>query len=141
MLQKRGIAHSGSARKRKLGAEQVDDTSPTKQKKTEMQLPVDTTELSSPATVRKTSSPKNDIPGLHLAPQLISHNQPYVFLSCCGILVRSYKTNQHEERRTSSLSFRAVQTTTVANAYLQTNRKGFQVTICIGLSSLIVTFY
>ncbi|KAL6216878.1 hypothetical protein ACLB2K_010096 [Fragaria x ananassa] len=61
-LEKRGIAHSGSARKRKLGAEQVDDTSPTKQKKTEMHLPVDTTELSSPATVRKISSLKNDIP-------------------------------------------------------------------------------
>ncbi|KAM5566198.1 endoribonuclease Dicer [Rosa sericea] len=61
-LEKRGITHSGSARKRKLGADQVDDSSPIKQKKTEMHLPMDTTGLSLPATDRKISSSKNDIP-------------------------------------------------------------------------------
>ncbi|PRQ28075.1 putative ribonuclease III post-transcriptional gene silencing PAZ-Argonaute family [Rosa chinensis] len=61
-LEKRGITHSGSARKRKLGADQVDDSSPIKQKKTEMHLPMDATGLSLPATDRKISGSKNDIP-------------------------------------------------------------------------------
>ena len=74
VLQKRGITHSGSIRKRRLGPDQVGDASPTKQKKAEMHLPVDTTGLYS-ASEREISTPQKQIPGLHhsiFEPQLTS---------------------------------------------------------------------
>lgn len=61
-LEKRGITYSGSARKRRMGADEVGDSSPTRQKKTEMHLPIETTGVFSPANDRKISSAKKDIP-------------------------------------------------------------------------------
>lgn len=47
-----------------MGADEVGDSSPTRQKKTEMHLPMETTGVFSPVNGRKISSAKNDIPGL-----------------------------------------------------------------------------
>jgi hypothetical protein len=47
-----------------MGADEVGDSSPTRQKKTEMHLPMETTGVFSPANDRKISSATKDIPGL-----------------------------------------------------------------------------
>ncbi|XP_050366617.1 endoribonuclease Dicer homolog 3a-like [Argentina anserina] len=60
-LEKRGITHPGSARKRKLDVDQVGDSFPKKRKKTVMHLPMDT-KSSNSATERKISTPEKDIP-------------------------------------------------------------------------------